>query len=108
MATTSAIAEQPLRQQIQIVPAHREGVGPRLEVPDVRDLAFLQRSVERLVGVQQGVLITAGHQQQADLLARVGGAGQIALAEDRGGEAADPPNRVEVGQADVERLSAAH
>ncbi len=103
--------EKPLRKVIEVAAPGLAVVAVVVHVPDVGDVVLLQIGVNALGNTDQAVLVAAGKIEQLQLLARGGGVGHKfggRFGVGRGRKPADPRKRVEVLQAEVERLAAAH
>ena len=83
----------------------------RLDVPDVRHFLLGEHIVKALAHIEQAVVFAAREPQELQFAGGLGRileqfAGRLGVRSRR--EAADPGERVEMSQAEIERLAAPH
>src|ERR1039457_3837490 len=104
-------SENPLREIIQIACPRFAVMGVIIHIPNVRNILLLQINVNALGNAYETILIAAGNIKKLQLLARSGGIGHKLggrFGVRRGRESSNPRKCVEMRQAEVERLAAAH
>src|ERR1043166_8175384 len=102
--------ENELREIVEPLLPMMEVMGVVIDVPDVRDVLFLQVGVNALADADQAVLVAARDVEKFQLfgLLRVRHEFRRWPGVRCGGEAADPGERVNVWDADVQGLPPAH
>src|SRR6185437_1485910 len=110
LVSADVSAENLLHEVVQVISPLRRIVGMGIDIPDVRHVVFFQISMHALADVDQAILVAAGDPQQLELLGLVRVRQKLLrrLRIWRRRETADPCESIDVCQAKVQRLSAAH
>src|SRR5437588_8830913 len=105
------LLEYALEEVVEVVAPVRGVVGVAVHIPDVRHVLLLHIEMHALADSDEPVLISTGEPEQLELLfgrRRVWQKLSRGFRVRRGREAADPAERVEVRQPEIQGLAAAH